>query len=93
MKRRLLFIVCGVCWIGIGLITAFISLPYLRDGAVEEGGVFSRILGFASSGNIGLGLVHEIGCIALILFFLSVGLILLLRGFFPKDRQKPELNH
>jgi hypothetical protein len=87
VMKRAMFIFCGVCWLGFAFAIGIIAWPYLLDGAVGDSSFIFPLFAPVTSGSVLLGLVHLAGFIALILACLSIGLNLLLHGFYPKQSQ------
>jgi hypothetical protein len=84
--KRAMFIFCGICWLGFGLVIGIISWPYLEAGAGGDSGFVSQLLASVTLSSVLIGLVHLVGVLALILACLGIGLNLLLRGLFPAQK-------
>src|ERR1017187_3665209 len=91
--KRVVFIFCGLCWLGFAVAAGILSWRYLLGGADSQDSVFAlKILSPVSSGSILVGLVHLVGFLMLTLLCLAIGAGLFLHGLVAhqSDEQKLE---
>ena len=83
--KRLLFLLCGLCWIASGIVAGVFGCRFVfAGGGSQTSGL--QILAPVSSGGILLGLVHLVGFFALSAFCLLVGMGLCSYSFEPSKR-------
>ena len=76
--KRVMFLICGVCWFLFGLGLAFFALAYLAgDAGVQDIGPSLPLFGPA------VGVVHLLGIFIVAIFCFIVGLIVCLLGLVP----------
>jgi hypothetical protein len=82
--KRMMFLVCGVCWFMLGLGLGFIALEYLTDGGgLHDVGPSLPIFGPA------VGLVHLAGIFITAVFCFIVGSVLCFCGMMTqRDHQE-----
>jgi hypothetical protein len=89
--KRVMFLLCGLCWFAFGLVTgAFAWRNLADDTGIQRSGF--RILAPVSSGSVMIGLVHVMGFFLLAVSCIVIGLGLWVYSFEsnPADGQKLE---
>lgn len=76
--KRLMFLICGICWLGFGSGFGLFLLHYVTNGAgLQDLGPQRWMIGHAiSSGSVSLGFVHAAGLFMLsaLCFLIGIGL-------------------
>jgi hypothetical protein len=86
LMKRVIFLICGVCWFMFGLGLGFIALEYLTDGAgLHDIGPSLPIFGPA------VGLVHLVGIFISAMFCFIVGLVLCFCGIMTQRGHQKRL--
>lgn len=77
--NRLLFLICGICWLGFGAGAGFFLLQFLAHGA-GAADIGSAGFGGVSPAGAMIGLVHFAGFSLLAAFCFLIGIGLLSYG-------------
>lgn len=83
--KRVLFLLCGLCWIAFGIVAGVFGCRLLFSGGDSQPSIL-QILAPVSSGSVLLGLVHLAGFCALAAFGILVGIGLCSYFFEPTKR-------
>jgi hypothetical protein len=86
--KRLMFLFCGICWLGFGLGFGFFLLQYLGNGAGSSEIAPAGRLGVSPAGTL-IGLVHFAGFFLLSAFCFLVGIGLFSYGLVsPRENER-----
>jgi hypothetical protein len=83
--KRVLFFLCGLCWIAFGIVAGLFACRFLFDGGDSQVSIL-QIFAPVSAGSVLLGLVHVAGFCALSAFSFLVG-VGLCSGFFETSKR------
>jgi hypothetical protein len=81
--KRVLFLLCGLCWIAFGIVAGVFGCRFLFDGGDSQTAIL-QIFAPVSAGSVLVGLIHAVGFCALSGFCFLVGIGLCLYCFDPR---------
>lgn len=81
--KRVLFLLCGLCWIASGIVAGVFGCRFLFDGGDSQTSIL-QILAPVTSGSILVGLIHTVGFFVLSSFCFLVGIGLCSYCFEPR---------
>jgi len=82
--KRVLFVICGLCWIGFGIAAGAFAYRCLLVGGDSQSSIL-QILAPASAGSVLVGLIHTVGFCALYVLCFVVGISLCSYSFEPRS--------
>jgi len=90
--KRVLFLICGLCWFGFGLGFGLFLLQYMAHGAgLQDVGSVVPFFGAAvSPGSILIGLMHFVGLAMISALCFAVGIGLCSHGFSSRGNENHE---
>jgi hypothetical protein len=83
--KRVLFLLCGLCWIAAGIVAGFFGCRFVFFGGDSQTSIL-QILTSVSSGGVLFGLIHLVGICALSAFCFVIGIGLCSYFFEPSKR-------